>query len=450
MTDKALIAVVAVALTLRLLFFGFIDPVGWDENAFYRHSFYDAGEYHNLTKTFVIQLEGGLLKPFMSYSLYHKTPAYPAYVTLFYATIGHTPWPVFLSQIILDSATTALVYLIAKRMTAAKHAPAIAALLYATDVGAVYYASTLMAETIFIFLVAASMHIMLAAEESGWRWTRIAAAGLALGAATMMRHMGVLLPVVFLACMLFSRGFRSLGAKRMLVAAAVLIAAYALILAPWQYRNYLFYGHYSLVTIGGYNLCHQNAGDVWYALEKSPMPESFCEVKGLTNPFEMAERNWETGMDYILKHPLTYLRLHIEGVYSLFTDRPEKASARIWQLYGDIFAGHGVGEGTFKAVLGGYLSVLSALGIASLTAGAARLIGGGGSAFGRAAAASLMIYFANMTGVYNSSPLGEKYILPILPFMSAICAAGFAWALSRMRGRKSNAGDATRFQPPNA
>ena len=441
MRDRALIAVVAVALAARLLFFSFVNPVGWDEKAFYQHSFYDASEYHNQTKEFVKDLDGGLLNPFIAYRYTHKIPAYPAYIAFFYATLGGNAWPVFLSQILLDCATTALVYLITKRLTAMRHAPTIAALIYATDPGTIYYASTLMTETVFIFLVTASTYILTAAEERGWRKTDLAAAGLTLGASTLFKYMGILLPAAFLACMFFSKGFRSLGARRILVAAAVFMAAYAFALAPWQLRNYQVYGHYALTTAAGYNFCHFNAGDAWYVLKESPQPDSFCRVEGAKNPFEKAEANLNAGLSYVLRHPAVYLRLHVDGMYSLFFGRPETIPARIWQLYGDILGGHGLSERGFIQALGGYMTVLVWSEFVFLFAGTVWLIGDSASPYGKMMLVAPIVYFANITGDYGSSILGERYILPLLPFTSIICACGISWAAGRlMRKRPSGRG----------
>jgi len=434
MAKAGLVAVVIVALVIRLAFLAAVNPFWWDQMELKKHSFPDAREYQGLAENFTKDVGKGMLRPFINYNTLYKTPAYPAFLSAIYITTGFRFWVVMLIQIIMDTAVCAMIYAIASRLTSNPYAPTLAAMLYAIDPLPIYYATTLMTETVFGLCSVAAIYLVFKAHERGWTLRHVIAAGVLFGLAAYFRYVGVYLPLVIAAAIPFSRGLREKGARRVLTVLLAFLLAYSATLAPWQYRNYKAYGSYTLGTYLGYNVCYMNAGYTisWLGNVSYQKAVELCKVKGDRNPVSQAEKQFNIGLGYIIGHPGDYLRVHVRGMFDLFWNRPDIVPRRVWEIYGSTLGGYGVEERVFYLLVGAYVASLILGHIIFSVIGIGTLVLERKSMFAGAVIFGAIVYFINVTSIHGSSTHIDRYYFPILPFITVLAGVGMSYALARV------------------
>ncbi len=178
---RFLLALFLFALLLRWGFvaaYGASAPVaGWGDDADY-----DAIARH-------LVLDHG-------YENHWFPPGYPLFLAALYGLAGPSLAAARLVQAALGAATCCLLYLIGRDLVSPA-AGRLAGLLLAVYPGHVYMAWRLMAETLFVLLVALSVAAALALARRGGA-ARAAALGLALGASVLVKSNLLVLPPVLL------------------------------------------------------------------------------------------------------------------------------------------------------------------------------------------------------------------------------------------------------------
>ena len=168
-----------------------------------------------------------------------RDPAYPLFTPPLYALtiaaswqlFGKTQIPIILSQILIDSVTTGLVYVIAVTIFGAM-VGVTCGILLAIYPFSIYLSLCVGPETYFTFLLALFVLLMInALRETKWRY--FGAAGLVLGAATMMRGTTQFLPLFLI---LFPPIFMQVR-RRVILGFLVLMLSFSLALMPWTIRN---------------------------------------------------------------------------------------------------------------------------------------------------------------------------------------------------------------------
>jgi 4-amino-4-deoxy-L-arabinose transferase-like glycosyltransferase len=227
-------------------------------------------------------------------------------------------------------------------------------------------ASFLYTETLYTFLAAATLYLLgrlggargvvdtvdgvdgagePVGVEAGWPMlTRGAlawaiAAGLAIGLAALTRSSGLTLLGVALVWLALA-GWRAWW--RTAVVGLVVVAACALVIAPWTARNYRTYGGWLLLdTIGAYNLWRDNA---------LPGENPAATLVRISNPVEQQRVATEHGLNNLLTRPDRLLaRLPASALYlwhleldsyarggGYFEDLTNRTDSAGWVLYADL------------------------------------------------------------------------------------------------------------------
>ena len=224
----ALVAIVSVALVLRLAFAATRD----------RPLFSDEIDYDGLART---------LAATGSYSqdgkpTAYRTVGYPAFVAGIYASAGPKPGHVHLVQAALDAASCGLLFAIAGGGTVGLWAAGI----WAVYPSAVLYTDLLMPETLFVFGLLAAVLAWRRGGSSGKSARSAIAVGALLGALALIKPQAVLLLV---ALPLAALGLGLRGTRWGLI-----LATASLVLLPWVVRNAVRLGRPTLVTSVGSNL----------------------------------------------------------------------------------------------------------------------------------------------------------------------------------------------------
>lgn len=182
-----------------------------------------------------------------------RDPAYPLFTPPLYALCIAASWqmfgkaqePIIVSQILVDSLTTVVVYLIGVMIFGAM-AGLICGVLLAAYPFSIYPTLYIGPETYFTFLFSLFVLLMiLAFRRDDWRY--FAGAGLTLGVATMMRGTTQFLPLFLVVLVPMFMPLR----KRLVLGLVAFLVSFVLALLPWTVRNAIVLHSFIPVASGG-------------------------------------------------------------------------------------------------------------------------------------------------------------------------------------------------------
>jgi 4-amino-4-deoxy-L-arabinose transferase-like glycosyltransferase len=180
-----------------------------------------------------------------------RPPLYPALLATIWSVAGpHNLQAVRVFQILLALATMAVVYLLGARLynqRIARYAAA-ACWLYPS---LLFFNFLILTETLFTLLLLTFVLLTVVLVQAPRAWAALLC-GISLGLAALTRS--VLWPVPLVLCPLLSALIRAPIARRVALPLIVL-AGYAIVVAPWAIRNTRLQGVVTIVdTMGGMNL----------------------------------------------------------------------------------------------------------------------------------------------------------------------------------------------------
>jgi 4-amino-4-deoxy-L-arabinose transferase-like glycosyltransferase len=173
-------------------------------------------------------------------------PGWPYFLAGVYGVFGPSIRVGMLVNAFLGGATAAMLIPLGTRLFRTEVGRA-AGLLYAFWPGAVYFAATLMTESLFSFLLVASLLLFATATDRPRRAVWCAAGGLAFGLASLVKAESLGLTPALLAFLWFSRP----SLRAFVPAAAAAGLAVALALAPWVLRNHHHFDQFLVTSAGG-------------------------------------------------------------------------------------------------------------------------------------------------------------------------------------------------------
>ena len=172
---------------------------------------------------------------------------WPGFLSLAFRALGPHLWVALAAQVLITTGIAAGVYLIARRMTGSGTVGLVGALAWTLLPDQLAWTSILGSEPLFTLLLLCGLYALVALEG----WQRPAIAGLALGAACVVRPTTLLAPAVMVVILVIHRG--RIGAA--LAEGALLLLVMLVVVAPLTIRNAAVLGVPVLVsTNGGVNL----------------------------------------------------------------------------------------------------------------------------------------------------------------------------------------------------
>ncbi|MBI5623456.1 MAG: hypothetical protein HY924_06745 [Elusimicrobia bacterium] len=241
-----------------------------------------------------------------------RTPGYPLFLAL-HRPISDSPrWPA-LTQCVLDSGAAVLLALAAGAL--APGSPAwLAGLLYGLDPMTAAHAPLLVTEVPFNWLMILGLWLLLRKGVSpgpGW--------GLCLGAAALVRPIAAYLwPVWGFALLPWGRSSKARFGLGLFLA--------ALIPGLWCARNLGVYGQASLSTVTGTNLLFYEAAAVRASAEGIPSSEAVRLFKAElalryreppATPFVESSQRKALAREYLLRHPGAVMRVHAAAGFKM-------------------------------------------------------------------------------------------------------------------------------------
>lgn len=238
-----------------------------------------------------------------------RAPLYPLVMAAVYKTTAHSHVAVLVLQAALGAAICLLLLLLLRETLDNETAARIGAWLCALHPVLIVYCGRLLTETLFTFLMALSMLLLVRHLRRDKPWEAVLS-GLVMGLATLVRPGSLLMPWLALGLMLLYNRKRAIP---WLGYAAV----FYLSLLPWLSRNQELFGFRKMQARGpGFGLyvtghmtqgmSYDDAADAYNAIGALPEYKELAYEKGRSPQAELDKRTSREGKELILANPLAY------------------------------------------------------------------------------------------------------------------------------------------------
>lgn len=256
-----------------------------------------------------------------------RPPGYPILLTVG-LLLGRLESVTILLQILLSCFTVYMVYLTAQLLFHRKSVAIIAAMLYAIEPLSILYVSQLLTETLFTAIVMIWLYFLLRYLNRS-TLPDLMVSGIALSLSIYVRPIGYFLPVAIAVAMLLRAVVNDQQSMRCLVThVAVFLIVSMGLAALWQVRNRVETGYCGFSGISSVDMYFYLGASV-LAAEQHVSPREVQDRLGYQDDRIYFERHpeqktWTVGqrLEYmrrdaehiLLNHPLTYARIHLEGI----------------------------------------------------------------------------------------------------------------------------------------
>lgn len=253
----------------------------------------DTPGYSVLTRHLI--QEGRYTNPDDPYTELFRPPVYPLFLLPSMLINGESLDLVPLMQTLLALLAAWLIYRSGKDIGQTRAGEA-GALLYLVNPNAIYWSLVLLSESLAGFFVILVVWLLVQLWRSGrLRWAFLAGAALGLGALTRP----ILNPmwIGWGGLMLLLVWYRAAPLARRVYLSAIIAFAGGclLVVTPWQLRNYVVNGHFTISMTASYTLEYWNASRVLARAEGMTIPEAQVWVASTDDPNKTA---WEIFRKY--------------------------------------------------------------------------------------------------------------------------------------------------------
>lgn len=261
------------------------------------------------------------LAPHLNVPEMFRSPGYSFFLVPFYV-VDHSLYLAILAQVLLVIGSAFFIYAIGIKFLPPTWA-FICALFYALDPTTIFYSLSIFSDTLFVFLLLASVYLLFVKENRGW--AEFALSGFVLGFGTLVRTAGEYL-IFIIAILALVEAVKRIGWKRALLSSALLIVSAYLVLAPWYTRNFQVSGALGIASTGPYTFLFYHVKDFEMKVKGVSSDTYDNEIKTRLNVTDLQElRNikYSSGMMGIVKEkifadPIHYSIYHLLGSVNLF------------------------------------------------------------------------------------------------------------------------------------
>jgi len=248
-----------------------------------------------------------------------RPPMYPLFIALIYFLGGQNQVLIMAAQILLDTVTICLTYVLASRFFP-RPVALVGALIMAINIDSITYDFYYLSETLSTFFTLVALLTWVKGNQEDRRgWLMIGA--LFMGLSVLTRPITLYLPAVLICWRLF---MRERPIRERLIDAGAYAVTFLLILSPWVIRNYSVIGLPTVSTISHYNLLLFNAvsleaevrgvGEAQVRREFLALQDRKLDELGLEKtPGNIARVQSMLGRDIILSHPFRYIYVHLKS-----------------------------------------------------------------------------------------------------------------------------------------
>ncbi len=318
MTPKKIFAIVAILYIPFLTYFLFFETASYTAGFPIRDGG-DGRDYAILAKNLINHhvFSTDAVAPFSPNSF--RTFGYPFFAAAI-LYIFQTFIAVSVVQIFLTAATAVLIYRMALTMMERRLA-LVPALLYGLGLNTITLSINLMSEALFIFLLVLSVYVLFFSGHPLSK-RRIFLGGLTLGAAIMVRPIGLFLPLFY--GLFYIALYHREGIKKILQSAVIFLAGCLMLILPWIVRNGLVTGTWSLTSVGMYDVLFYNVR--YFLADREHVSPVVVEerltkelnIDGAPEDLKNSKRVSEVAFSYLKKYPLQYAVYHVKKEAEVF------------------------------------------------------------------------------------------------------------------------------------
>lgn len=316
--NKWIISILILSLLVRLIYF--LSIKSWEDSFILEKvSSADASEYQ-LIACKIIE-NGGY--PSNIYLDIYRTPVFPLYIALFYLIFGIKPFIVLFSYVLLNAISVMFLYLLCKKIFNNNTIALIASAFYALEPNIIKLTTEFGTETLHATLLIISVYYFIAGLKDKKNYFIIISA-VFFGITALTRPISL---YFYLICLLSISFYPRENVRFKLKYIILFISFYFISIAPWMYRNYVVYNHFSSNAFQG-NAVLFNAGviksyetgirvDSTHIQLKNEL-DKVCKENNITNPFEIDKQKQILGYNYLINHLDIYLKYYIKGMLNFF------------------------------------------------------------------------------------------------------------------------------------
>ena len=370
-----------------------------------------------------------------------RTPGYPAALAAVYAVVGHRPAAAVAANVLFGVLACVLAAVLGGRLFGT-FAGTLAGLLLAVDLTSAAYSLTIMAEPLFTVLLLLAALAAVGHLRAGSN-AALAHAAILCGIATLVRPIGIFLPLALGPALALLRPDRAARARAAVAGAFVVLAT--LLPLGWAVRNYAEAGVAHLTSVGAINAYYHRAAAVEAQRRGVPVEvvrrelvEAGAAGHGPApgeRPADLAamERGaWQV----VLADPGGYLVAHLRGIIRMLgPDREALAQLQSGSPSAEgpptSVAAFVTAESVGHVELGGPWLVVALVQVVAVYALALAGLGVGlrraGLRPGTAVLALLVLYFLAASGPEAYA----RFRVPAMPFVAILAAAGALVVLGR-------------------
>ncbi|MBA3051713.1 MAG: glycosyltransferase family 39 protein [Candidatus Omnitrophica bacterium] len=316
--NKPVLWILFTALFLRLLLFAVI--MSNNQERFMQPDSYG---YVQIAENIVSHkvYSGSYSQPFLPE--HSRTPVYPFFIAMLkFFHMGVTS--VILFQIILSSLICFGVIMSAYKFSGHNLKSAYAAGVFmAIDIPTIVLANSILAETLFTFLLFLSILLFVFYLEKR-KIVFLFISAILMSLSVLCRPIAFLLPGVLITALILRKGFAV--RKRIFDTMLVLIMCFA-VLSPWLIRNKIVFGNFFLSTISYDNLLYYQAAGVVAKQKKISISDAREELEQTVNKkfakepaLNMSAQNSfkkKLAISIISSHPIIYFHNYVKSVFKM-------------------------------------------------------------------------------------------------------------------------------------
>jgi len=367
-----------------------------------------------------------------------RTPGYPAFVALIYASFGVRPWIVLLAHAALDLLTIALAFRLGQLLFSSR-VGLIAAGLLAFDPTSVLNSSNLLSDNLFTLVFLAAVYAFVRGLKAPhWVHWAVATGGL-IGLATLVRPSAQYSPFVFMA---FALARTAWPWRHRLVFCILTLAAFGCTLSPWLWRNYQQFDAARLSTVQGYNLLMWQVAfslswnsrtPVDEIREKLALEADLAGFRHEGNPFANDQIMQRVALGHVREHPFDFAASVLRGVGFMYVNvgtshtsekfgwanrGTEKFNARSATSFRDMLSSGVQAKSARVLALGAVLGVVQAAHYVMFGLGLWILLRRRRQTYMAALFVAFVLYFSAVSGVQAEA----RYRMPVIPLYLLIGA----------------------------
>ena len=189
---------------------------------------------------------------------YNRTPAYPVFISAFRKMCPGVI-DLILFQILISTVSVYLVmYFCRTLLKLSDTASLLSGIILALDIPSIVLSNSILTETLFTFLLLTGI-IFLARYFKTHNIILLVSGGVMFGLCSLCRPSALLLPLFSLAAFFFIKDLR---VHSKILASAIFLFVYMMVLSPWLIRNNAVFGGAFLSTISYDNLLYVQAAGV--------------------------------------------------------------------------------------------------------------------------------------------------------------------------------------------